>query len=141
MKVDMARASALFAVASCVWTLGCGTMTTPRYNGCVGTIDVSLTNVAALAGPRVSWSPACGISELTVSTVPGPGAAPVLVWSINAPEQSPIGPGIVYGQTPRGATALRDATPLVHGVTYRVSVGFTVGGDALAGSGQNTFTF
>ena len=76
-----------------------------------------------------------------MSTVPASGASAVQVWLLTAPEQTPIGPSITYGVTPRGATASRAAVPLVHGLTYRVSLAYVVGGDAIAASGQQIFTF
>lgn len=47
----------------------------------------------------------------------------------------------LLGREWREATALHDAIPLVHGLTYRVSVAYIVGGDGIAASGQEIFTF
>jgi hypothetical protein len=52
-----------------------------------------------------------------------------------------MGPRVIYGLTPRGATADHAAQPLVHGVTYRVTVQYVVGGDAVAASGTEVFSF
>ena len=57
------------------------------------------------------------------------------------PEALLIAPSITYGVTPRGATAPHAAVTLVHGLTYRVSVAYVVGGDAVAASGQGIFTY
>lgn len=108
--------------------------------GCVG--DVALVVGVASGGPDLplfGWSPECGISMLTVETVPAAGGAGILVWQFTAPESAPIGPSIVYGRTPQGATETRPPLQLSTGVTYRVTVVRTVGGDAVGGSGTITF--
>jgi len=124
-------------VIGCVG-LACDSPTKPIM-GCLGDVPIAISSSAA--GLRFGWSPPCGITTLTVSTVPAPGASPVQVWSFNAPEQTPIGPSITYGLTPRGATAPHDAVRLVHGLSYRVSVAYVVGGDGLAATGDEIFTY
>lgn len=89
--------------------------------------------------PVFGWSPACGISFVSVETVPAAGGAGVVVWQLSAPESAPIGPSIIYSRTPRGATELHAAQPLQTAVTYRVTAMSTVGGDGLVGSGTITF--
>lgn len=131
----------LLSLVGCCVIGGCGSPTRPHYDGCLGSVNIALTGVGEGSTPRFDWSPACGISQVSVNTVPGPGAAPILVWALSAPEQSPIGPSIVYGIVPRGATSSHAAEPLVHGVTYRIFIAYTVGGDGVAGSGEETFTF
>jgi|SRR5690349_6961061 len=127
-------------VVACV-SFACDSPTKPVM-GCVGEVPIEISSPReATPGLRFGWSPACGISTLSVSTVPAPGASAVQVWSLTAPEQKPIGPSITYGVTPRGATSLRAAVPLVHGVTYRVSLAYVVGGDAIAGRGEEIFTY
>src|SRR2546423_5869513 len=133
------RRSSIAMIISC-GTLACNSPTKP-LEGCIGDIPISLSSSRVSPTPRFDWSPRCGISSLTVSTVPGPGAAPVLVWSFSAPEAAPIGPAVTYGVTPDRATAPRAAQPLVHGVTYRVSIQYIVGGDGIAGSGDEIFSF
>jgi len=99
--------------------------------------------VAVLAGanPVFSWSPACGVSSLSVVTVPSTsGVSEELVWSFSVPEQNPIGPTIRYGIAPAGATVWTQPHALVAGATYRVRVMQTVGGDVLVGSGERLFT-
>lgn len=122
-------------------SVGCDSPTKPLM-GCLGDVPIEISSSREVTpGLRFRWSPPCGISTLTVSTVPAPGASPVQVWALTAPEQTPIGPSITYGVTPRGATAPHAAVPLVHGLTYRVSVAYIVGGDAIAGTGQELFTY
>ena len=122
----------------CCVSIACDSPTKP-ITGCLGDVPIQITSSGP--GLRFGWSPPCGISTFTVSTVPAPGASAVQVWLLTAPEQTPIGPSITYGVTPRGASTLRAAVPLVHGLTYRVSLAYTVGGDAIAASGQQIFTF
>jgi hypothetical protein len=127
------------AFVVCWAGIACDSPTKP-ITGCLGPIEISSSRQAT-ARLRFGWSPPCGISMLTVSTVPAPGASAVQVWSFTAPEQTPIGPSITYGVTPRGATAPHAAVALVHGLTYRVSVARVVGGDGVGASGQEIFTY
>ena len=129
------------ALIVCCASVGCDSPTKP-LTGCLGDVPIEIsTSSDATPRLRFDWSPPCGISTLTVSTVPAPGASPVQVWSLDAAEQMPVGPAITYGVTPRGATAPHVALPLVHGLIYRVSVAYVVGGDAIAASGDKLFTF
>lgn len=129
------------AFALCCASMACESPTKP-ITGCLGDVPIEISSPReATPGLRFRWSPPCGISTLTVSTVPAPGAAAVQVWSISASEQTPVGPSITYGVTPRGATALHPAVPLVHGLTYRVSVAYVVGGDGIAATGQEIFAY
>ena len=122
----------------CCASIACDSPTKP-ITGCLGDVPIQVTSSGP--GLRFGWSPPCGISTLIVETVPAPGASPVQVWLLTAPEQAPIGPSITYGVTPRGATAPHPAAPLVHGLTYRVSVVRVVGLDAIGANGQQIFTF
>jgi len=134
MKLDWRIGVALAA------TLIACTEPTKHPAGCQG--DVSLAVGIASTGsdvPLFGWSPACGISMLTVETVPGAGGAGILVWQFTAPENAQVGPAIVYGRTPRGATETRPALQLSTGVTYRLTVESTVGGDGVVGRGTVTF--
>lgn len=127
-RVGVALAAALIAC----------TEPTKHPTGCQG--DVSLA--VGLAGgdtPVFGWSPGCGISKLSVERVSAAGGDPVLMWQLTAPESAPIGPSILYGRTPRGATETRAALQLTSGITYRVTVESTVGGDGIVGSGTITF--
>ena len=129
------------ALIICCASVACDSPTKPLV-GCLGDVPIEIsTSSAATAQLRFDWSPRCGITTLTVSTVPAPGASPVQVWSLDAAEQMPVGPSITYGVTPRGATAPHIALPLVPGLTYRVSVAFVVGGDGIAARGDKLFTF
>lgn len=105
---------------------------------CSQNVDVA---VATGPAPLIFWSPACGISQLTVSTVPPTGGGqPVNVWSFYVPENQPIGPFVTYGTAPAGATVTTQPQALVAGSTYRVQVFHTVGGDVLVSTGEATFT-
>ena len=111
---------------------------TKHPDGCRGTVDVVVGQPGA--GPPVfGWAPACGISSLTVETVPAAGGAGIIVWQLTAPENAQIGPSVLYGRIPRGAAEAHAAQPLLSNVTYRLTVSSTVGGDVLAGSGTITF--
>ena len=125
------------AFVLCFASIACDSPTKP-IGGCLGEVAIEIS-----ATPRVrfAFAPPCGVSTLTVSTVAAPGASPVQLWSLTAPEPMLIGPSITYGVTPRGVVATHDAVPLVHGVTYRVSVARVVGGDAVGASGQEIFTY
>jgi len=121
-----------------VGTLVACTEPTKHPDGCRGTVDVVVGQPSA--GPPVfGWSPACGVSILTVERVPAAGGASVIVWQLTAPEQAQIGPSVLYGRIPRGASESRSAQALLTGVTYRVTVSSTIGGDAVGGSGTITF--
>ena len=74
--------------------------------------DVQVVVVTG-ANPVFSWSPACGVSSLSVVTVPStPGANQESVWGFSVPEQNPIGPAIRFrsvralGFSPDGASVL-----------------------------------
>jgi hypothetical protein len=134
MKLDWRVGVALAA------TLIACTDPTKHPAGCHG--DVALAVGLAGSGPDVpvfGWSPGCGISRLSVETVPAAGGAGILVWQFTAPENAQVGPAILYGKTPRGAMETRTALQLSTGVTYRVTVVSTVGGDGVSGSGTITF--
>ena len=88
------------------------------------------------------WSPPCGISSLTLTALPAtPEGAERTVWAFQVPEDTPVGPAVTYGEAPSGATVLAGPEPLVNGRRYRVAVRYIVGGDAVAASGDLTFTW
>jgi hypothetical protein len=124
----------------CGAAMSCHNPTRPLA-GCLGEVPISILSTRLVQPVGFEWTPACGVSSLQVTTVPGPGAQPLLVWALSAGETTPIGPRVVYGVTPRGATADHAALPLVHGVTYRVTVQYIVGGDAIAASGTEVFSY
>jgi hypothetical protein len=133
------RSMPCVAIALC-GAFACHSPTKP-LDGCVGDLPITLSSSRQSPVLTFDWTPRCGISQFAVSTLPGPGAAPVIVWSLSAPESAPIGPAITYGVTPRGATAQHAATPLVHGLTYRVSITRVVGGDGIAARGDEIFSY
>src|SRR5437868_13578658 len=120
--------------------VSCDNPTKPLV-GCSGEVPISILSTRLTQPIGFEWTSECGVSSLQVMTVPGPGASPVLVWSLSAAETAPMGPRVIYGVTPRGATADHAAQPLVHGVTYRVTVQYVVGGDVVSGSGSEVFSY
>jgi hypothetical protein len=89
--------------------------------------------------PVFNWSPTCGVTDVIVTTVPGPGAAAVIIWQVRAPESAMIAPVVTFGATPRNANIIVAPHALVAGTTYRVGVETTVGGDAISASADRTF--
>ena len=118
--------------------LGCNGTSPVTPEGCVQNVQIT---VVQRANPVFSWSPACGMSSLSVARVPStPGVNEEAMWAFSLPEQSPIGPAIRYGSAPVGATVWTQPRALVAGATYRVRVYHTIGGDGLLGSGEGAFT-
>jgi hypothetical protein len=88
------------------------------------------------------WSPHCGITSLTVTALPATSeGAERPVWGFQVPEQTPLGPGVPYGEAPDRAHVWAGPEPLVIGARYRVAVAYVVGGDVVTASGQLTFTW
>jgi hypothetical protein len=105
---------------------------------CLGTVVVGLRYEPL----RFEWSPACGISWLSVAALPQtPEGAERVVWSFHVPETALVGPGVSYGEAPDGAHVGSGPEPLVIGARYRVAIAYIVGGDVVTGSGQLTFTW
>ena len=133
---------ALFFTASCsallVTAFACEGASTIGPPGCVQNVQVAVTSEAT---PLFTWSPACGMSGLTVETVPSSASGSAeAVWAFFVPESNPVGPSIRYGQAPSGANVSVAARSLVAGTSYRVRLAHTVGGDGLLGSGEALFT-
>jgi hypothetical protein len=128
---------------SCVAALilsapGCSGTTSATAEGCNRNVEVT---VLSGANPAFAWSPSCGMSSLSVVTVPStPGVNEETMWAFSVPENSPIGPAIRYGSAPSGATVWAQPRALVVGATYRVRVALTVGGDGLLGHGDRVFS-
>jgi hypothetical protein len=120
--------------------LGCSHSPT-HPEGCSGDVDVKVdAERLGAATPVFTWTPRCGASDLTVTTVPAPGAAAAVVWQFIVPENAAMAPPIVFGAAPRNATVSVTPKMLVSGVTYRVNVTTTVGRDVWVGGGSATFT-
>jgi len=108
--------------------------------GCSGDLQVSVdTHTLGPTRPVFSWSPRCGTTFVTVVTAQFGVGDPAVMWSMSVPENLSMAPPIVYGRTPPNATYSTPPQPLSPGQRYRVQVGTTVGGDALAGTGEATF--
>jgi hypothetical protein len=117
---------------------GCSGATSATPEGCIRNVEVT---VLPGTNPSFAWSPACGMSSLSVITVPSaPGVNEETMWGFSVPENSPIGPAIRYGSAPDGATVWTQPRTLVPGARYRVRVMLTLGGDGLLGSGEREFT-
>jgi hypothetical protein len=117
--------------------LGCHDATAPA--ACDGKLDVL---VSPGATPTISWSPSCGISALEVFSEPAPftaGEIETPVWAFTVSELTPIGPGVRYGSTPRGANVSKAPQALLPGREYRVLVMYTVGGDGVSAMGERIF--
>jgi hypothetical protein len=69
--------------------------------------------------PRFDWSPACGITAISVIAAPGLGT-PTTMWIIESDTRL-LGPGIRYGDTPAGTRTATPAHPVTHGSSYMVS--------------------
>jgi hypothetical protein len=136
MKRNLSLISA--ATGLLLMSLACNITSGDSPQGCAQDVQVA---VARGATPLFSWAPACGISSLSVETVPATsGGSAATVWAFTVPENNPVGPAIRYGQAPSGATVWFAAQPLVAGTSYRIRVVQTVGGDGLLGSGEAVFT-
>jgi hypothetical protein len=109
-----------------------------RVEPCSGSIQLGLRSEPL----RFVWSPHCGISSLTVTALPAiPEGAERPVWGFHVPEQTPLGPGVTYGEAPTRAQVWVGPEPLAVGGRYRVAVAYLVGGDVVTASGQLTFTW
>lgn len=118
--------------------IACNGATAPvNPEGCIQNVEVSVWTGAI---PVFAWSPACGISFLSVSIVPSAPGSEETVWSFSVPERTPIGPSVAYGTPPAGATVSTEPRALLAGATYRIRVMYIIGGDGLAGQGEGVFT-
>jgi hypothetical protein len=109
--------------------------------GCYGAVTINVTRSFDASGaPRFDWSPRCGITNLTVIVLPNGVGDPAVMWEFSASESAQIGPPVIYGRLPAGATG-PTAQPLQAGATYRVSILSTVGGDAIGGEAEKSFVF
>src|SRR6185503_20865928 len=88
--------AAVFLTAS----LGCHDSTAAVPDPCSG--DISVTVTATTPQPTIGWSPRCGISSLAVTAVAAIPEEEVM-WGFTVPEETPVGPAIIYGRDPRGA--------------------------------------
>lgn len=126
------------AILSVLAASSCTATSSVSPEGCLQHVQVGVTTETT---PLIYWAPACGISFLSVVTEPSRlGGNVQTIWSFHLPEQQPIGPGVRYGRAPAGAVVSIGPQPLTAGVTYRVRVIHTVGGDGLLGSGETIFT-
>jgi hypothetical protein len=102
---------------------------------CAGPVAVT---VSAGTTPTFSWTPACTLYFLDVTTADGGQE----IWAVgNSDFRNTIPPGVRYGTVPAGARLIDGPVPLVVGTAYRVFVAYALpggGGDQFAG--EATFT-
>lgn len=80
---------------------------------CTGAITPSAT------GSRFTWTPRCGLSEITVTAPPSNGG-PATMWDLKA-GSTLLAPGINYGVAPTGTTSTSPPLPPQSGIAYHVS--------------------
>ena len=79
--------------------------------------------VSAAPTPVFSWTPACTLGSIMVERIE-PSGGRVLLW-LTTDQRNEISPGVEYGS--RGGPA-----PLLQaGLSYRVTIGVIIGGDAI----------
>jgi hypothetical protein len=136
----MARARLTLPACLAILSAGCHdapTATNSALPVCPRTIVVT---VGPGLEPDISWSPQCGISSLSVTTIPNPPTDyGTVMWSAYVNETSPFGPGIRYGHAPAGAMT-QSPLPLKAGTRYRVWAYQTIGQDVLDSEGISEFT-
>jgi hypothetical protein len=137
IPMNRALSYATRGVAILFAALSCNGTSSVAPDGCVRNVVIT---VIPGANPVFFWSPACGMSSLSVVTVPSASGSEETMWGFSVPEQKPVGPAIRYGRAPEGSTVWTQPRALVVGTTYRVRVMHTVGGDGLLGTGERTFT-
>lgn len=138
-RTPLACAAVLVAAAAAFSAACRSAPSLPHPAGCVGQIAISVAIPIEGPAPRLDWLPVCGISELTVTTVPPGGGSGTVVWDVAALDTARIGPPVTIGRAPEGSVVRQEALPLVPGTTYRVVAHYIVGGDAVAGGGETTF--
>lgn len=129
--------SRLFSgIAGLAFTLaGCSDPTS--IEACRGPLELGVTGILR---PTFTWSPRCGITDLSVTVLsPVPEETGEVVWAFSVPELSPLGPWVRYGDAPDRATVRSGPQPLVRGRTYQVWVSYIVGGDVSVASATTTF--
>jgi hypothetical protein len=136
----MARTRLTLPVCLAVLSASCHDTPTAAYAPlpvCPRTIAVT---VSPGLEPDISWSPQCGISSLSVTTLPGgPADYGTVMWSAYVNETSPFGPNIRYGRAPVGAST-QSPLALKAGTRYRIWLYQTVGQDGITSEGITEFT-
>lgn len=109
----MFRRLPILSALAMVVSSGCGgSSEPPNLSPCTGAITPTAT------GSRFTWTPQCGLSEITVNAPPSNGG-PQVMWDVKA-GSTLLAPGIEYGVTPTGATATAGPFPPQSGVDYHV---------------------
>ena len=103
---------ALGGTAVLVALLACSDTNDPDDGRCEEAVTITATPGTT---PTISWTPACTVAQLRVAEV----ADDDEMWGIFTSENTITG-GVVYGETPTGATATRAPLQLTTGVEYRV---------------------
>jgi hypothetical protein len=109
----------------------------PRVTeGCKTTVAV---RVSGGITPRIDWSPACGMNHVMVRTTRADGFAGAVFWSLSAPG-SLLGPGVIYGEEPPGASLEGPTRALQPGTSYTVFLEMIEDGTVITGQGTTSFT-
>lgn len=116
---------AIISIAA-ICAIGCSK---PTASSCLDTTSVTVS-VGAGTKPVVSWSPACLAGFVGFETLVG-GDRFSMFESYDASNRIPSGRAYGDGLTPK--------TTFVSGATYRVTVGYLIGGDAIAVLGTLDF--
>jgi hypothetical protein len=100
-------------VALLLLAAACGGSSEPStLSPCTGAITPSV------AGSRFSWTPRCGLSEITVIAPPSNGGTQI-AWDLKA-GSTLLAPGIDYGVAPSGATSVTGPAAPQKGLDYHV---------------------
>jgi hypothetical protein len=126
--------STVSATGLLLTAFGCNETVTVSPKGCAQNVEVAVANETT---PVFSWAPACGVSSLSVETIPSNTGTVETIWAFSVPETNLVLPGIRYGRAPSEASVSVAPRPLVAGTNYRVrvlrisSVGLIIFGEAI----------
>ena len=109
----MLRRLPILSALALIVSGGCGGSSEPStLSPCTDAITPSAT------GSRFTWTPRCGLSEITVNAPPSIGG-PQTMWDVKA-GSTLLAPGIDYGVTPAEASSTTGPVPPQAGVDYHV---------------------
>ena len=110
----MTSRTLLFSTLLLLVALACGgSANTGPLTACTGPVTATVTGATS---PRFNWTPRCGLSEIIVNAAPSVSGVPT-PWDLKA-GSTLLAPGINYGVTPSGATAVNGPYPLQQGVDH-----------------------
>jgi hypothetical protein len=104
-----------------ILSLGCAEASAPPVEACA---DDQAVTVHVSAGPRpaFTWTPACGMTSITVFSAAGPPPAAWVLYGGSSAASNPLRSGIRYGQAPSGTLEATPETALEVGSEYQVLV-------------------